>query len=159
MEDKPFCISFDPGHTTGYAVWDKGEKVPVETGQLKSLSEDDEATELDYFLNRFNEERPDIVVIEEYMVDPKIPHHHSKVETTRVIGQIKYWARARNIKVIMQMPNIKPIAKKWSGWKKPKGSHGNTHWYDAALHGYYYLHKVGIIPARVLEEGNDARSS
>lgn len=144
-------VSFDPGETTGVAIWDynhaKEKGRPWQTHQFKQ-------TELDEFLY-VDIEGKDInkFVIEEYMINPKIPHNWSKAETIQVIGQLKGIARIRKIEIVMQRPSILPVAEGWSGIRREgAGGHANSHWRSAVLHGYYYLHKNGIIPARVVQD-------
>lgn len=143
-------ISFDPGKTTGITVWyQEVEKEPqcIQVGQLNE-------EELDIFLDELPKNKiPDVFIIEEYRIfgQKKNAHVGSKVETIQVIGQLKAFARKHKIEIIEQPANILVIAQLWSGKKMPK-DHSNSHWVSAYNHAYYYLHKQGLLKARVLQE-------
>lgn len=138
-------ISFDPGSSsTGVAEWSYAEAAA--TGRFNVAQEFDYDDLIEYLEEM--EELPKEILIEEYRVDPSVPHHHSKVETIQVIGAIKAWAYRNKIPYVEQSRTILPIAEKWSGWKTKKKHRPD--WLSAALHGYYYLHhNKKIIPARV----------
>lgn len=137
--------SFDPGKRTGVALWDEHGKCTFKGILLEN--------ELDLFLDGIRGTRTyKKFIIEEYRVygGKLAAHAGSKVETIQVIGQIKSVARSLNVSIVEQPASILKIASMWSGVKKR-----GQHWPDqdsAYNHGYYYLHKLGIIRARVLDD-------
>lgn len=134
-------ISFDPGKNTGVVCWNEnGEPIRIEEMRQEALDE---------FLDTVGEETK-VFIIEEYRVYSHVRHTGSKIETIQVIGQLKAAARRNNIHVVEQRANIKGIAAKWSGVKVPHGHMPDQ--MAALLHGYYYLHQIGIIKPRVLED-------
>ena len=137
-------VSWDPGKTTGVTCWSaEGQAL-----NIKDLVGDEV---LDGFLDSLEGEEIEAFIIEEYRIygSKAVAHVGSRVETAQVIGNLKAWARRRNIKIVEQRSDIKPIAAKWSQVKVPKGHMPD--WMAAYLHGYYYLHNKGIIRAKVLD--------
>lgn len=138
-------VSWDPGQSTGVACWSEtGDPLDVGT-ELKS----DDAR--DRFLDRLESHPVREFIIEEYRVygSKALAHTGSKVYTAQVIGDLKSWARRHGVKVIEQRSDIKEIAAKWAQVKVPKGHMPD--WMAAYLHGYYYLHRKGLIKPKVLE--------
>jgi len=133
-------VSIDPGGTTGVVTWDANAKL------LDALQLNRE--EFEDFLEKVS---PAQVICEEYIVNPHVRHGGQKVETLRIIGAIESYCRRNKILLEMQRPQILTIAQKWSGKKMPK-NHGISHWVSAYLHGYYFLHRKGLIKARVLDD-------
>lgn len=136
-----FLVAFDPGEGTGIAVLSRTGGV-LGTQITRTREELYEVLEL----------LPNVrkVVMEDYTLfqHKAIQQSGSKLETVRVIGVIESWAHQRKAEVILQRPNILPIAKLWTGIK-PKGAHRNNHHISALLHGLYYLQKEGyIVPTR-----------
>lgn len=142
-------ISFDPGKTTGVTVWgENNEDQEIRCILVGQFNEQ----ELDEFLDKCASIPPKVFIIEEYRIfgQKKNAHVGSKVETIQVIGQLKAFARKHKIEVVEQPANILVIAQLWSGTKMPK-DHSKSHWVSAYNHAYYYLHKQGLLKARVLE--------
>lgn len=140
-------VSFDPGITTGVVTWDKD-------GNVLNKAKINQAT-LDALLVGFEHINTiKAFIIEEYRVftSKAIAHIGSKVETARVIGQITATARRKNIEIVMQDPKILKIAAMWAQFPLPKGHLPDDD--SAYLHGYYYLHRKGIISAKVLNNGS-----
>lgn len=137
-------VSFDPGVTTGVATWDE------EGNLLRNIGV--QQAGLDALLYGFEQINTiKVFVVEEYRVyaSKAVAHIGSKVETAQVIGQISATARRMGIEVVMQPATILNIAMMWAQVKKPKGHLPDD--VSAYLHGYYYLHRKGIIKAKVLE--------
>lgn len=141
-------VSWDPGgkstkKSTGMVKWDEEGK-PREVKELDQLELDKELDELE----------PTIIVfiIEEYVVysHKSKAHIGSKLPTVQTIGQLKAYARKHGIKVIEQRSDIKKMASMWAQVKVPNGHMPDK--MSAYLHGYYYLHRLGLIPAKVLED-------
>jgi hypothetical protein len=140
-------ISFDPGKITGVTVWTKPTEDEPQCVKVNQFNEQ----ELDEFLDGL-EGWVDVFIIEEYRIfgQKKNAHVGSKVETIQVIGQLKAYARKYKIEIVEQPARILTIAQLWSGCKIPS-DHSISHWASAYNHAYYYLHKQGLIKARVLE--------
>jgi hypothetical protein len=142
-------ISWDPGEMTGVVCWDANGK-PLAIAQM-------DETDRDAFLDELREllKQPGVYIkmfiIEEYRIYGSKANAHigQKLGTAEVIGDLKSFARRHFIKVEEQAATILTIAQKWSGVRIPK-THSKSHWASAFNHGYYYLHRMGIIPARVL---------
>lgn len=137
-------ISIDPGSkSTGWVEWSS-------TGEMLECIELNE----DALIDKLDSLPVSVetIIVEEYRVYGHLATAHigSKVETAQVIGAIKYAARRNKIRVIEQRSDVKGIAALWSGTKVPKGHMPD--WLAAYLHGYFYLHKAGIIKARVLDD-------
>lgn len=145
-------ISFDPGLSTGVVCWDeKGEPTTME--DMNQIELDTFLIRLESLTSEILEEGkniPEVFIIEEYRIYPHVKHYGSKVETVQVIGQIKAFARKHSIKIVEQKAAVKNIAALWSGMKISLGHMPD--WQAAYLHGYYYLHNIGVIKARVLDE-------
>lgn len=142
-------LAFDPGLRTGIAGWNESG---VTTLVHKTVHGD---IALDEFLDTLEEDPPDVFIIEEYVVygSNLKANVGSKVHTAQVIGSLKSWARRHKVIVVEQRSDIKGIAAKWSGTVIPKGHMPD--WMAAYLHGYYYLHRLGVIKPRVLERKSD----
>lgn len=144
-------VSFDPGKTTGVTVWQqKPEQEEPQCVRVEQLNQE----ELDNFLNPIPViPVPKVFIIEDYRVfgQKKNAHVGSRVETAKVIGYIEGCARRHKIEVVLQPASILSIAVLWSGKKMPS-DHSVSHWVSAYNHAYYYLHKQGLLKARVLED-------
>lgn len=106
---------------------------------------------LDYLTNTHKESKIEHIIIEEYRIfNDKFNHQGDKVYTAQVIGMLKRFARTLNIPYTEQPARVRSVSALWSGAKVPRGHMPD--WMSAYLHGYYWLHKNGFIPPRVLEE-------
>ena len=90
--------------TTGYSLWYAGEYAPITVGELAAK---DYATQQDYWnahINLINVIKPDILVIEDYLLyaDKAKQQIGSKMETSQMLGIIKYECSKKNRKIIMQ---------------------------------------------------------
>lgn len=131
-------LAFDPGLTIGWAYHD--EETLYSFGQSKW-------EEFPAFLKAFD--KPiDMVVCEEYQVLPHMAKYHagSKLETTRAIGAIKFWAQMEGHKLVTFPASLTGQQAKMTGIDpKTKGaSHSKTHWVYAYNHGLYLLIKLGL---------------
>lgn len=141
-------ISIDPGEkTSGICEWD-------EEGNLLNWYERDFDATLDYL-----EQIPStlkVLIYEEYRIrgNKTTQHAWSTVPTLQLIGSINYVCTRRKIKTVAQQASILQIASKWAQMPIPKKAHLRD-WKSAYLHGYYYLHRAGIIKSLLLEKTND----
>jgi hypothetical protein len=148
-------ISWDPGVTTGVVCWDlEGE--PVRKAQLNINGLNLFLRNFEQHLRKNPEDKPVEWIIEDYRVfnHKASAHAGSRLETARISGNLEGVAARAGIEIVFQPANILNITQMWSGVRMPS-DHSKSHQVSAYLHGYYRLHKKGIIKARVLEELND----
>lgn len=144
-------VAFDPGLRTGIAAWNANAVIQI---VHKTVHGD---VALDEFLDTLEEHPVGVFIIEEYRVygSNLAANVGTKVHTAQVIGSLKSWARRHGVAVVEQRSDIKEVAALWSGTQlPPKHKRKNWHmpdWLAAFLHGYYYLHNIGLIKPRVLE--------
>lgn len=139
-------VAWDPGETTGVACWDaKPERICINQFRLPELD--------NFLLTELEPNPPKVFIIEGYQVFGHKAEAHigSKLETSQIIGALKYFARRYKIEIIEQSSHILKVAQKFSGVKIPT-DHKISHWASAYNHGYYYLHNKGLIKPRVLED-------
>lgn len=138
-------VAFDPGLRTGIASWNEHGVIV----QVHKTVHGDEA--LDEYLDTLDDHPVGVFIIEEYRVygSNLKANVGSKVHTAQVIGSLKSYARRHQITIVEQRADVKGAAAKWSGTQIPSGHMPD--WMAAYLHGYYYLHRVGLIKPRVLE--------
>lgn len=135
----PIVWAFDPGLTTGYAQFDTDGNM-VNFGSAKGLDS----------LVMFLENRPDapnIIVVENYVIDPKTPQGGTEVIASEAIGCIYSYARLRKIEFVRQSRLIKGDAYRMIKQTPPKQK-AMEHQFDAWAHGVYYLRTNNLIPGR-----------
>lgn len=140
----PDILAFDPGDTTGIAVFDIDGS--VKEMLHKSLD--------DLLLWLANYEAPvQLVICEDFILFRKraMQQSGSRMKASQAIGAIKAFALQKGATFELQKPEIKPIAMKWSQIAMP-ADHSKTHMYDAYLHGYYWLAKNGVIKTKLQEQ-------
>ena len=131
-------LCFDPGHTTGWAVFThlKLDK----WGEIGTQSIEDATLEVELLIS---EHHPDVIVIEDYRVYKWRAKHHagSDMLTTRVIGCIETLAIMYHIQHIIKQPAH--VAKGFCSDQKLKAWNfyhkGEKHARDAIRHGCFYL--------------------
>jgi hypothetical protein len=147
----PTYVSIDPGgsatgSTIGVVMWDE-LGLPL---KMEQYTQD----ELDEFLTNLQEVKDTlkVIIVEGYRVfSHKLDaHRNKKMTTSECIGRIKFAAKMLGVSLVEQPSTILITAEKWSGTKMPK-NHAKSHSVSAYLHGYFYLHKHGVLRARVLE--------
>jgi hypothetical protein len=133
-------ISFDPGLTTGYAVF-RDDGSLIRSGSVYAK----ENYQLYEFLQEVNAFQLKVIIIEDYRLFPWKSKAQSwdRLDTVRYIGAIQYWAYLHGVPTVEQAPNIKGIAYRWAGISPPK-NHAMSHEPDAFVHGVYYLQSNGI---------------
>lgn len=143
-------VSIDPGgsesgRTIGVVAWDESGLPLI----MQQFNQD----ELDEFLKNLQEKKDTlkVIIVESYRVfSHKLEaHRNKKMTTSECIGRIKFAAKMLGVTVVEQPSSILQTAEKWSGTKLPS-NHANSHQVSAYLHGYFYLHRRGVIKARVL---------
>lgn len=142
---KGTLLTFDPGQTTGWALWDARETPKlVECGQLSTFPVQDCVKYLNGWLNSkgiyyFNNCH---VVMEEYRVYSwkTDDHAQSTMHTSRLIGCLEALLTLRDIPYSMCGAGLaKTFAtdeklKGWDMWQP-----GQKHARDAIRHGVYWL--------------------
>jgi hypothetical protein len=131
-------LCFDPGHTTGWAVFYNNEL--LESGEIQTKSQIDVLTNADPLYGRY---KPTVVVMEDYRVYKWRKDHHvgSEMLTTQVIGGLELLAVQNWIYHIIKQPA--QVAKGFCTDKKLKDwgfwQSGERHARDAIRHGCYYI--------------------
>ena len=146
--------SWDPGLRTGWAAWsDKGDLLEMDQCDLDEIPTVYRELETKHGKHR-------IVIIEDFRLFLKRAQKQagSNMPASQGIGMLKGAALLDpSIKIVIQAPNKLQIAEKWAGVKMP-GNHDESHHISAYLHGFYYLHSVGLkksILQRGLEKNDD----
>ena len=137
-------LCFDPGHTTGWAVFEgliltrygqiDTSNIPAAVGNITEL---------------FQINDPEAVVIEDYRIYKWRAKHHigSDMLTTRVIGCIETICVTQSVQRIVKQPAH--TAKGFCTDKRLKDwgfyQTGQKHANDAIRHGCYYLLKGAIV--------------
>ena len=138
--ESPFegtLLCFDPGHTTGFAIFRDLELITC--GQLDT---DDLEKATHKFMDITRKYKPDMIVYESYRVYKWRAKHHagSEVLTAQIIGSIQTVCHLKNIEYTTQPAHIGKAfctdakLKKWGYWQS-----GMRHARDAIRHGCYYL--------------------
>lgn len=137
MTKAGYVLSFDPGDTTGIAMWSTaGELIWTKEMSL---------TELDDFLLSFDKEVSAIVY-----EDFRLFSHKAKQQTgsrfgaSQAIGKINLFARQVGATTKRQSSNILRVAAMHAEEKIPATGHIKD-WLSAYLHGYYYLETMGVL--------------
>ena len=132
-------------------IWDDPKERPILIQDLNENSLDNLLSNL-ADLNKLRS--IEHVIIEEYRVfNDKFNHQGDKVHTAQVIGLIKGFCRTLKIPFTEQPARVRTVAALWSGTKVPRGHMPD--YMSAYLHGYFWLHKNGFIPPRVLDENDN----
>jgi len=138
IETMHVTLCFDPGHTTGWAVFKC--MTLQDSGEIDTTDIEKATAEVELLLS---EHQPDALVIEDYRVYKWRAKHHagSDMLTTRVIGCIETLAVICHIPLIVKQPAH--IAKGFCDDKKLRKwgyySKGQKHARDAIRHGCYFL--------------------
>lgn len=134
------AIGFDPGKTTGYAIFNNG--VPGAIGQCDGL---DELT--DFLEGPLLRPTPDLIVMEKYALWKwlAVEQSGSKMEVAQAEGIIKSFARRNRVELIEQAPSVLGNAKLWTGVNHKQGNHAFSHWKSAYNHMYFYLIENGMV--------------
>jgi hypothetical protein len=131
-------LFLDPGHTTGYAVFNTGENMSFVSGQINTETSEDFIHLWDFMIDH----SPYCIYYESF----RLYAHKSQAQinnefiTCQVIGIIKLWAEMNKISINQTTPQkVKSIwtdqkLKKF-GFHKPSQPHAN----DAMRHGLTIL--------------------
>lgn len=149
-------ISWDPGEVRiGIAGWTEEGECPANI-QIEKDIFFEYIKKMQKLFTEHPDKKPKVFIVEDYRVFAhKIKVHiGSRLETARVIGALEAFAKLNDIKFVLQPSSILGITQMWSGVRMPS-DHSKSDKVSAYLHGYHYLHKQGIIKARVLDELNE----
>lgn len=124
-------LAIDPGTHCGYARFIDG--IVKDFGTLHKEEE---------IWPWIGKQRPDIWVVEDYLIRSAkhggFDHEFQSVFPAQVIGAIKFFAFNTGVPVVLQQPSIKNAASHiLTG--KPYKKQSNRHWWDAHLHGGYFI--------------------
>lgn len=94
------------------------------------------------------------MIVEDYKITPYEANRNvgRDLMAVQVIGMLKGWAKSHNIKLEMQNRGVKRIGSLYGDYKH-KGSHKDSHQWDAYYHGMYYLVKTGVRLPRGMGNG------
>ena len=135
---EPVLLCFDPGHTTGWAVYVGYEL--VDSGEIDTS---DMETAPHTIRDLMDTWKPSVLLLEDYRVYKWRAKHHvgSEMLTTRVIGCIETFSVIYFINHLYKQPahTAKGFCddaklKEWGFYKK-----GERHARDAIRHGAYFL--------------------
>jgi hypothetical protein len=138
VNEDTVILCFDPGHTTGFAVF-RGLEL-IESGEIVTKPIE---TAVHHIEELMDEHDPDVVVMESYTVYKWKAKQHggSEMLTTRVIGCIETFCVIKFIPQIIKQPAhiakgfcIDTRLKEWGFYKA-----GERHARDAIRHGCYFL--------------------
>jgi len=132
--------SYDPGETTGYAVWllDEGKCQFAGASEIKGVAK---------FRIWLRKQNPRHIVCENFRLWPQMGQQlmWSTFPAVRVIGSIEMFADLNGAVLHMQNSDKKTIGAMYAGLTYPTGK--NTHWpnpLSAQAHGWYWLSEAGL---------------
>lgn len=137
-------LAIDPGLTTGWALFDDHGTLE-DSGQVRGL---------DQFYRWLTRSCPvpDLVICEDFILNPNVPQGGSNMIASQVIGVVRAYALEHGLILVMQPSRILKIGYAYAAMRPlPKSRHSESHEFDAMAHGVYYLckHKIRKI---ILEE-------
>lgn len=135
--------AFDPGDTTGIAVFNEDSQVVELTSiPFEHSAKYPEGETLIDWLARQKE--VGTVIYESFIVYRKSAPRMagSKMKASQAIGAIKLWAKGHGAELVEQPANILSTAQKLTQVKRPTVK-AHTHSVEAFLHGAYWLIQQG----------------
>jgi len=141
-------VGFDPGVSTGFAVISVNDRKikPVSIGVLgRSLDDPELLHDAQQLIVG-----ADHVVIENLKLRPEIAKmgrlDQNDMPASQVIGTLKTLCRLADVKYVLQMPSVKPVAYGLANLRYQKGKQG-THSQDALAHAVYFaVQKLNALP-------------
>lgn len=142
-----FILALDPGKNTGWAFFNTED--PANSLQRFDTCRNEIA--LYAFLETFPPNISITVVMEDYTIRGEkqggFDHTFSKGNTLRVIGAVEHWAWLHKHDLKYVHASDKPAAYGHVGLTYKKGQK-NKHHIDAIVHGFEYMLKNDVIPAK-----------
>lgn len=145
-------LSIDGGKNIGWALFhENGEEGPRGViSHLEWFRDTSTPIGIDEDGQLFFEGHPiDTLVVEGIMHNPNINQGGSQRWESQVEGAVRMLGALTGVPVIVQRPDILPVAAKHAGYEMPKTKTGNKkHLPDeisAWLHGRYYLTSIGVL--------------
>lgn len=132
--------AFDPGDTTGWARLRYEDGYLYESGSVPFRDMCEFLTTRSEDLNR-----AEAIICEDWRLFGNKAKQMvgSDFKAIQVIGMLQLWIHPwTDVPFVLQPPNIKSIAEKFSGIK-PTGTHDKSHHIDAMNHGIYWLKSKG----------------
>lgn len=133
MELPKEILAIDPGTHCGFARFTDG--IMTEVGTLHGEEE---------IYPWLIKQAPNLFVVEDYKIRDEghggFDHQWQSVFPAQVIGAVRFYACIRKIPIVMQQPNIKNAASPMITGK-PYKKQSNRHYFDAFLHGSYWVKK------------------
>lgn len=135
-------VCFDPGGTTGYAVYNIPLKKWTELGSVRSNQV------YPVIWNLIANEGSKVVIYENYLIRPKeskgFDHRWDAAVPIQIIGAIKFASYLVGVKPLRQEPIVKKPISRMTGIPLMENKK-EVHHYDAMLHGAYYgIKELGI---------------
>lgn len=141
-------LGIDPGETTGWALMHP-LAVPAALGPLGRWLGPVQGVEpfID-FLEALSV-KPTAIIYERYVIRQLTRNqNHGELPTVQVIGALKSYAHRNKIKIVGQLPDIKPSGYAWGPHYKTEGAKVNSHERDAQAHIIYYQVMNGLYGVR-----------
>lgn len=141
-------LAVDPGKTTGYVLWNDGERIE---GELYGEAFLDRADEL------IVSDQVDVVVCERFIITAQTGKKTQAPWSLEQIGALRFLCRKHNVHFVLQSASD---AKRFAtdhrlnalGWKRPKGA---GHARDAQRHLLVFLVRQNLIDAATLLEASN----
>lgn len=148
-----YTVAFDPGDTTGIAVWNADY-------QLEGMHQIPWDEIVEWWQEFLSDKTVDDVIIEEFVLfkSRALSQAGSKMKTSQAIGTIKTMAKLNDSPVTMQRSDILPAGIKMSGIKMPS-AHSQSHQFCAYVHGFVFLHQKGKVESPLEREMREKREA
>lgn len=137
-------MAFDPGKTTGFAIFEPTGKLDT-FGQLSM-------EQMEQFCNEYKEPVA-VVIAEDYVLFKRraLQQSGSRMHASQVIGMLRVFARKMDAKFILQDAERKLDGERLSQ-KHPPSDHDYSHQVDAYNHAFFWMHRAGIVRSKLEEE-------
>lgn len=130
-------MGVDPGKTTGIAVINIDENKKFSVGYFEE-SKDMTLLEINHIIGQC-----DIIVCEDFVVDPRKDFGGDRMSAPQVIGALKVQCQLQQKPLVLQSRTTKPVGYGLSGQKYTAGKKG-MHNQDALAHAVYYGVQKGL---------------
>lgn len=134
-------LGIDPGENIGYAKFDYVLESKISVILESGTQRTEGNNHLAYQFYRTLLMNVDLLVVEDYVINPKVyghDHQGDKGLTLRQIGALEAMCLEREIEIVKQLPTIKPAGYGFLGKNYQRGKR-EMHGWDAMAHVEYYL--------------------